>query len=47
MCGTLYLTISILVHFLGLGALFYQSVLPNYKNVFSVIMFYVFYVFYT
>jgi len=42
MCGTLYLTVPILVHFLGLGALFYESVLPNFLNVFSVIMFYVF-----
>ena len=41
-CGTLYLTIPILVHFLGLGALFNESVLPNFLNVFSVIMFYVF-----
>ena len=37
--------ILILVHFLGLSALFNESVLTNFLNVFSVMMFYVFYVF--
>jgi len=40
--GTLYLTVPILVHFLCLGALFNESVLSNFLNAFSVMMFYVF-----
>ena len=41
----LYLAIPILIHFLGLGALFYESVLQKFLKCFSVVMFYVFYVF--